>query len=105
MISIIGAITFSSYSIDAFAANNNKVTSVMPQAGITFALGNSQVSLSSLQESVELEKSESESSSSSGSKASADDIDLNNTVTDVTPLASTVTDSFGSYTLELPYGK
>ncbi len=91
--SLTAAITFSSYSIDAFAANNNKVTSVMPQAGITFALGNSQVSLSSLQESVELEKSESESSSSSGSKASADDIDLNNTVTDVTPLASTVTDS------------
>ncbi len=92
-LSVTAAITFSSFSIDAFAANNNKVTSVMPQAGITFALGNSQVSLSSLQESVELEKSESESSSSSAGKSSADDIDLNNTVTDVTPLASTVTDS------------
>ena len=92
-LSVTAAITFSSFSIDAFAANNNKVTSVMPQAGITYALGNSQVSLSSLQESVEAEKSESESSSSSSSKSSADDIDRNNTVTDVTPLASTVTDS------------
>ena len=92
-ITATAAITFSSFSIDAFAANNNKVTSVMPQAGITYALGNSQVSLSSLQESVEAEKSESESSSSSSSKSSADDIDRNNTVTDVTPLASTVTDS------------
>ncbi len=91
--SVTAAITFSSFSIDAFAANNNKVTSVMPQAGITYALGNNQVSLSSLQESVELEKSESESSSSSSSKSSADDIDRNSTVTDVTPLASTVTDS------------
>ena len=91
--SVTAAITFSSFSVDAFAANNNKVTSVMPQAGITYALGNSQVSLSSLQESVEAEKSESESSSSSSSKSSADDIDRNNTVTDVTPLASTVTDS------------
>ncbi|MCR5558092.1 MAG: C40 family peptidase [Butyrivibrio sp.] len=92
-LSVTAAITFSSFSIDAFAANNNKVTSVMPQAGITYALGNSQVSLSSLQESVEAEKSESESSSSSSSKSSADDIDRNNTVTDVTPLASAVTDS------------
>ena len=91
--SVTAAITFSSFSIDAFAATNNKVTSVMPQAGITYALGNNQVSLSSLQESVELEKSESESSSSSSSKSSADDIDRNSTVTDVTPLASTVTDS------------
>ena len=90
--SVTAAITFSSFSVDAFAANNNKVTSVMPQAGITFALGNSQVSLSSLQESVELEKSETESSSSNAGKSSADDIDLDNTVTDVTPLASTVTD-------------
>ena len=92
-LSVTAAITFSSFSIDAFAANNNKVTSVMPQAGITYALGNNQVSLSSLQESVEAEKSESESSSSSSGKSSADDIDRNNTVTDVTPLASTVTDS------------
>ena len=53
--SVTAAITFSSFSIDAFAANNNKVTSVMPQAGISYALGNNQVSLSSLQESVELE--------------------------------------------------
>ena len=60
--SVTAAITFSSFSIDAFAASN-KVTSVMPQAGITYALGNNQVSLSSLQESVELENSETEKSS------------------------------------------
>ena len=88
-LSVTAAITFSSFSIDVAASD--KVTSVMPQAGITYALGNSQVSLSSLQKSVEAENSESESSSSSSSKD--DDIDRNNTVTDVTPLASTVTDS------------
>ena len=90
--SVTAAITFSSFSIDAFAASN-KVTSVMPQAGITYALGNNQVSLSSLQQSVELENSESESASSSSSKASDDNLDLKDTVTDVTPLASTVTEN------------
>ncbi len=94
MFSLTAAITFSSFSIDAFAASN-KASSVMPQAGITYALGNKQVSLSSLQQAAELEDSSKteNSSSSSSSKSSADDIDLTNVVTDVTPKASTVTDS------------
>ena len=94
MFSLTAAITFSSFSIDAFAATGNKVSSVMPQAGITYALGNKQVSLSSLQQAAELEdSSKTENSSSSSSKSSADDINLTNVVTDVTPKASTVTDS------------
>ena len=94
MFSLTAAITFSSFSIDAFAATNSKASSVMPQAGITYALGNKQVSLSSLQQAAELEDStKTESSSSSSSKSSADDFDLTNVVTDVTPKASTVTDS------------
>ncbi len=82
------AITFSSLNIDAFAASKDKVSSVMPQAGITYALGNNQVSLSNLQQSVELEKSD-----NTASKSSSDGIDSSNTVTDVTPLASTITDN------------
>ncbi|MBR4668943.1 MAG: C40 family peptidase [Butyrivibrio sp.] len=93
LFSLTAAITFSSFSVNAFAASN-KATSVMPQAGITYALGNKQVSLSSLQQAAELEdSSQSDNSSSGSSKSSADDIDLRNVVTDVTPKASTVTDS------------
>ena len=93
LFSLTAAITFSSFSVNAFAASN-KATSVMPQAGITYALGNKQVSLSSLQQAAELEDSSNSDNSSSGSsKSSADDIDLRNVVTDVTPKASTVTDS------------
>ncbi len=93
LFSLTAAITFSSFSVNAFAASN-KATSVMPQAGITYALGNKQVSLSSLQQAAELEdSSKSDNSSSGSSKSSADDIDLRNVVTDVTPKASTVTDS------------
>ncbi len=50
-LSVVAAITFSSLSIDAYASSN-KVTSVLPQAGITYALGNNQVSLSNLQQSA-----------------------------------------------------
>ena len=93
LFSLTAAITFSSFSVNAFAASN-KATSVMPQAGITYALGNKQVSLSSLQQAAELDdSSQSDNSSSGSSKSSADDIDLRNVVTDVTPKASTVTDS------------
>ncbi len=90
-LSVTAALTFFGSDIDAFAASNNKVSDVMPQAGITFALGNNQVSLSSLQQSVEAEKTQSENSSTSST--TGDKVDLSNAITDVTPLASTVTDS------------
>ncbi|RKM60673.1 hypothetical protein D6855_07095 [Butyrivibrio sp. CB08] len=84
--------TFTNLDIVAYASTN-KVTSVMPQAGFTYALGNNQVSLSGLQESVETEKIESEEASSSISKTTAEAAGSEETVTNVTPLASTVTDS------------
>ena len=59
-LSVVAAITFSSLSIDAYASSN-KVTSVLPQAGITYALGNNQVSLSNLQQSASEETSDAES--------------------------------------------
>ncbi|WP_029231956.1 C40 family peptidase [Butyrivibrio sp. VCB2006] len=90
-LSFTAAITFLGSNIDAYAATNNKVTSVMPQAGITYALGNNQVSLSTLQQSVAADKAQAETSSSSST--SGDTVDLADAVTDVTPLASTVTDS------------
>jgi cell wall-associated NlpC family hydrolase len=86
--------TFTNFSIDAFASSNNKVTSVLPQAGITYALGSNQVSLSNLQETVETEKAEAEATSSTGkSAATTEAINSEDTVTNVTPLASTVADS------------
>ena len=91
-LSVTAAITFLGSSVDTFAASpSNKVTSVMPQAGITYALGNNQVSLSNLQQSVETQKTQSDNSSTTST--SADGVDLSNAVTDVTPLASTVTDN------------
>ena len=93
-LSVTAAITFLGSNVDAFAASNtssNKVTSVMPQAGITYALGSNQVSLSNLQQSVETSKSQSENSSTTST--SSDGVDLSNAVTDVTPLASTLTDN------------
>ncbi|SCY04861.1 MULTISPECIES: C40 family peptidase [unclassified Butyrivibrio] len=93
-LSVTAAITFLGSNVDAFAASNtssNKVTSVMPQAGITYALGSNQVSLSNLQQSVETSKTQSENSSTNST--SSDEVDLSNAVTDVTPLASTVTDN------------
>ncbi|MBQ9588939.1 MAG: C40 family peptidase [Butyrivibrio sp.] len=94
VLTLATAMTFGGFNVDAFAASSNKVTSVMPQAGITYALGNSQVSLSNLQQSVELEKSNSGTESTGSSNtSSADELDLSDTITDVTPLASTVTDN------------
>ena len=93
-LSVTAAITFLGSNVDTFAASNtssNKVTSVMPQAGITYALGSNQVSLSNLQQSVETSKTQSENSSTNST--SSDEVDLSNAVTDVTPLASTVTDN------------
>ena len=87
-LSVTAAITFLGSSVDTFAASDNKVTSVMPQAGITYALGNNQVSLSNLQQSVKTS-----SDNSSTTSTSADGVDLSDAVTDVTPLASTVKDN------------
>ena len=91
-LSVTAAITFLGSSVDTYAASNSsKVTSVMPQAGITYALGNNQVSLSNLQQSVDTQKSQSDNSSTNNT--SGDGVDLSNAVTDVTPRASTVTDN------------
>ncbi|WP_026661697.1 NlpC/P60 family protein [Butyrivibrio proteoclasticus] len=90
-LSVTAALTFFGSDINAFAASNNKVSDVMPQAGITYALGDNQVSLSSLQQSVEAEKTQTENSSTSST--SSDKVDLSDAVTDITPLASTVRDS------------
>ena len=91
-LSMVAAMTFTNLDIVAYASTN-KVTSVLPQAGFTYALGNNQVSLSGLQETVETEKAESEDASSSISKSTAEAADSDETVTNVTPLASTITDS------------
>ena len=90
-LSVTAALTFFGSDINAFAASNNKVSDVMPQAGFTYALGDNQVSLSSLQQSVEAEKAQTENSSTSST--SSDKVDLSDAVTDITPLASTVRDS------------
>ena len=90
-LSVTAALTFLGSDINAFAASNNKVSDVMPQAGFTYALGDNQVSLSSLQQSVEAEKAQTENSSTSST--SSDKVDLSDAVTDITPLASTVRDS------------
>jgi cell wall-associated NlpC family hydrolase len=85
-------LTFTGFSFDSYAASN-KVTSVMPQAGITYAMGSTQVSLSNLQEVVELEKVEEESSPNSEMTIVEVINEAEDAVTNVTPLASTVTDS------------
>lgn len=88
---LTAAISFTGLSIDTYASSN-KVTSVLPQAGITYALGSNQVSLSGLQETVESELTE-EEATASVSKTTAEVALSDETVTNVTPLASTVTDS------------
>ena len=92
-LAMTAAVTFTNFSIDA-NASSNKVTSVLPQAGITYALGNNQVSLSNLQETVETEKAEEESSNSTSAVSILfEPVESSDTVTNVTPMASTVTDS------------
>ena len=95
-LSVVAAITFSSLSIDAYASSN-KVTSVLPQAGITYALGNNQVSLSNLQQSASEETSEAESKEESSvesvSSTAEKDIEATSAVTNETPSASTITDN------------
>ena len=91
-LSMVAAMTFTNLDITAYASSN-KVTSVLPQAGITYALGSNQVSLSNLQETVETEKAEAEAASStSKSAATTEAINSSDTVTNVTPLASTLSD-------------
>ena len=91
-LSMVAAMTFTNFNITAYASSN-KVTSVLPQAGITYALGSNQVSLSNLQETVETEKAEAEAASStSKSAATTEAINSSDTVTNVTPLASTLSD-------------
>ena len=91
-LSMAAAVTFTTFDLDAYASSN-KVTSVLPQAGFTYALGSNQVSLSGLQETVETEKAESEEAAAGVSKSTAEAAGSATTVTNVTPLASTVTDS------------
>lgn len=95
-LSVVAAITFSSLSIDAYASSN-KVTSVLPQAGITYALGNNQVSLSNLQQAASEETSEAESKEESSvesvSSTAEKDIEATSAVTNETPSASTITDN------------
>ena len=95
-LSVVAAITFSSLSIDAYASSN-KVTSVLPQAGITYALGNNQVSLSNLQQSASEESSDAESKEESSvesvSSTAEKDIEATSAVTNETPSASTITDN------------
>ncbi|WP_330621491.1 hypothetical protein [Butyrivibrio sp.] len=95
-LSVVAAITFSSLSIDAYASSN-KVTSVLPQAGITYALGNNQVSLSNLQQAASEETSEAESKEESSvesvSSTAEKDIEASSAVTNETPSASTITDN------------
>ena len=92
-LAMTAAVTFTNFSIDSYASSN-KVTSVLPQAGITYALGNNQVSLSNLQETVETEKVEEESTNSTSAVSILfESVESDDTVTNVTPMASTVTDS------------
>ncbi len=92
-IGVTAAITFSSLSIDAYASSN-KVTSVLPQAGITYALGSNQVSLSTLQQSASEDASEVEASAdeSTGS-TSEENVDVSSAVTNETPSASSITEN------------
>jgi cell wall-associated NlpC family hydrolase len=85
---ITAAVTFSGYSMDVDAASNTKVTSVMPQAGITYAMGSNQVSVSNLQQSVDTDNK----TETGASKASSEAVASSNAIKDVTPNASKLTD-------------
>ncbi|WP_026667169.1 MULTISPECIES: C40 family peptidase [Butyrivibrio] len=105
--SVVAAITISNMnSVLVHAAPSRRVTSVLPQAGFTYALGDNQVSLSTLQNSIDEEesssgkgsskksgKSGSHGDSSTISKSVADKIELSSAVTDATPNASNITGS------------
>lgn len=87
------AITFANINVDSHASTG-KVSSVLPQAGITYALGNNQVSLSNLQQSLEEDsKNETTTSISGVSKSVVEEIASSDAVTDETPSASNITDS------------
>ncbi|RKM58290.1 hypothetical protein D6853_01805 [Butyrivibrio sp. X503] len=91
LVSTITFVTINEYSF----ASSGKVTSVLPQAGISYALGSNQVSLSNLQQSMEEDTNDSktETSISGVSKSVVEDIESSEAVTDETPSASTITDS------------
>ena len=98
--SVVAAITISNMnSVIVHAAPSRRVTSVLPQAGFTYALGDNQVSLSTLQNSIDKGaskksgKSGSHGDSSTISKSVADKIELSSAVTDATPNASNITSS------------
>jgi len=98
--SVVAAITISNMnSIVVNAAPSMRVKNVLPQAGFTYALGDNQVSLSNLQESIDSDESKKSegngesSSSSTISKSVAEKIDSSSAVTDVTPSASSITNS------------
>lgn len=90
--SMAAVLTLTNYSIDSLAASN-KVTSVLPQAGITYALGSSQVSLSTLQEAVETEKTEVQAEDTMSNSSIFEMVEIQQESASLTPLASTVTDS------------
>lgn len=94
VLGMTAALIFSNMSIDASAASSNKVKTVLPQAGITYALGDNQVSLSALQQSVDENSPKTDNSSSvSTSKEANSEIANSSAVTDETPLASTITEN------------
>lgn len=69
---VLSAITFVNINSVSFASGN--VSSVLPQAGISYALGSNQVSLSNLQQSLEedTKDSKAETSVSTGTVRQAD---------------------------------
>ena len=90
---VLSAITFVNINSVSFASGN--VSSVLPQAGISYALGSNQVSLSNLQQSLEedTKDSKAETSMSGVSKSVVEDIESSEAVTDETPSASNITES------------
>ena len=107
-VSVVAAITFSSLdSVDVYASpSSRRVTSVLPQAGFTYALGDNQVSLSNLQKSIDEDGAESGASkgaskgtskgatkgeASSAVSKSAAELSSTDAVTDVTPSANDIT--------------
>ena len=102
---VVATITLSNVNIEAYGSSSNKVTSVLPQAGINYAMGNNQVSLSNLQQSLEDEDDEKDNKDNKDnkfnletaiagvSKTVAEDIESSEAVTDETPSATNITDS------------
>ncbi|MBO4457365.1 MAG: C40 family peptidase [Butyrivibrio sp.] len=108
-VSVVAAITFSSLdSVNVYASpSSRKVTSVLPQAGFSYALGDNQVSLSNLQKSINEDGAESGASkgaskgasnkgtsnkeASSAVSKSAAELSSTDAVTDMAPSANDIT--------------